>query len=336
VEIDTERPTRFWYKHVQCRGYIETEKDALLEYILKEDNADEVIRQCILAAKRELRNGRYNGSRSIDTQDVRNFDKKTQGTIDHMQIHYLNMRSSHIYVNLAETHIVRIKYNPVKKKWLGMESSVVPGQGKVVPLQESWVRENFSPHVIKHIKCVGERGKESFLETPVGDVIEVVPTMDITMNPIIKYCNNEHEVCAFAAYACVLNHFALLEECEKILSLMKTYQEGNLQGIMNRILQFLADEFGKLKSLRRKYMMRKIGRDHNILDISTMGPKDFKLVVLHQSDGSESHAIATTIEYIFDSNCTNALPLSTEALNCCCGATADFEGIKLGYYFQLR
>ena len=117
---------------------------------------------------------------------------------------------------------------------------------------------------------------------------------------------------------------------------MKRYQEGNLQGIMNRILQFLAEEFGKLKSFRKKYMMQKIGRDHNILDISTMGPKDFKLVVLHQSDGSESHAIATTIKYIFDSNCTNAMPLSTEALNCCCGATADFVGIKLGYYFQLR
>ena len=249
------------------------------------------------------------------------------------------MRSSYIHVNLASNHIVRIKYNPVKKKWFGMESSVQPGKGKVVPLQESWVRENFTSNVRKHIMAVGERGKESFLETPLGDVIEVVPTMDIAMNPIIKYPNNEHAVCAFASYACVLNHLELLEECEEVLALMKRYQNGELQEIMNRILQFLADRWIKTRKFgkcRKKYTMRAIRRDHNILDVTTMGSKDFKLVVLRQSDGSESHAIATTKEFIFDSNCTNALPLSAESLGCCCGATADYVGIAYGYYFQLK
>ena len=58
---------------------------------------------------------------------------------------------------------------------------------------------------------------------------------------------------------------------------------------------------------------------------------DLKLVVLKQSDNCVSHAVTTTQRYIFDCNAANALPLSREGLDTCCGESASFVSIKMGY-----
>jgi len=60
-------------------------------------------------------------------------------------------------------------------------------------------------------------------------------------------------------------------------------------------------------------------------------PNDIYLIVLHQSDNHQSHAVCISNGFIFDCNATNALPFTKEGLDCCCGKDAYFVGVSQCY-----
>ena len=51
------------------------------------------------------------------------------------------------------------------------------------------------------------------------------------------------------------------------------------------------------------------------------------------SDNTETHAVSVVNEFVFDSNCQNALPLTNDGLDCCCGVDASFVGVSQGYHW---
>ena len=48
-----------------------------------------------------------------------------------------------------------------------------------------------------------------------------------------------------------------------------------------------------------------------------------------------NHAVAVCGKWIFDGNCTNALPLSKDSLDECCG-DSPFTAIRKGFQFTLK
>ena len=58
---------------------------------------------------------------------------------------------------------------------------------------------------------------QKFLRIPVGDIIEINPTMSIINNPTIRYQQEANPVCAYAALASVLYYFEFKIEAENIM-----------------------------------------------------------------------------------------------------------------------
>jgi hypothetical protein len=88
--------------------------------------------------------------------------------------------------------------------------------------------------------------------------------------------------------------------------------------------------------LRRRYIIKKLGPEHDLFDDTTMYEQDFKLIVICASDNHQSHSVCATSKYIFDCNSSRALPMTIDGINCCCGKNADFEHIQFGYRFVLQ
>jgi len=91
----------------------------------------------------------------------------------------------------------------------------------------------------------------------------------------------------------------------------------------------------QFKGLRKVYRIKRLKRGHDIL---CDGPKENEMmvVILHQSDNHQSHAVALCNNYIFNCNAPNALPLSKEGLDCCCGETANFDYVFDAYHFVIK
>ena len=82
----------------------------------------------------------------------------------------------------------------------------------------------------------------------------------------------------------------------------------------------------KFQNYRRLFEPRKIKQGYNIFQPTPHN--EMRLIVLLMSDNTETHAVSVVNNYVFDSNCKNALPLTGEGLDCCCGIDASFIGVS--------
>lgn len=147
-----------------------------------------MVKECRNAAMNEITDGKIDSNRPLDKNDSKKFHLEMQGKIQYMQVHYKNIRSANKTIELAKETINKIKYNPVSQQWFRMESgNENNGKGNIVQLQLSWIKENFTQMVMDYCIKVAVEGTKKFLATPVGDVIEVTPKMDLTMNPAILF-----------------------------------------------------------------------------------------------------------------------------------------------------
>ena len=298
---------------------------------------------------KEIRMGGREGMNlvAVDKADTKFFPEDV-GKIHKPQIIHFYVKSEKFHWNFNTNQISRIKYNPIKDEWLGVEARD-PKDAKtkeskrsgviVVKLTQQWVAENFSENQIAYFKSKAEADKNKFLEVPVAAKIEIYPTMDISKNPYLTYTQNEHGICAFASFASVLYLTkGFKKEAELVMKWSKDIDKTKLDYSRN-ILEMIVELIHRYKEFtyfRRKYTIKKIDKSHDILNPTHSSEHDIKLVVLVQSDCHMSHAVTIAKNYIFDCNAKNALPLSVEGLDTCCGRGATFVSIKKGYWFQRK
>ena len=214
-------------------------------------------------------------------------------------------------------------------------------QPKYEILDTTWVNSNFDANILDVFKKHSVSCRHKFLRLPLGDAIDVKPTMNIDSNPIVKYQQEPVPVCAYAAIASCLFHFEYFNEAKSIMSFCYQTRDGP-KTLFNstRTMQYIMAEIYKnpiYKKLRSKYVIEKIGSDHDLfLMQSNMNNQDFKFIVLHSSDNHQSHSVCVTNQYIFDCNSKRALPMTLEGINCSCGENADFVKIQSGYNFYIR
>lgn len=175
---------------------------------------------------------------------------------------------------------------------------------------------------------------QRFVEMPIGDNIEIFPTMDISCNPIVKYKNNESSICAFASLASALHYRGHVAAADALMDKSKIIdEEGFFKHNALRMILETIDSGKKFKPFRKRYQKFKLNKNA-MFELQDNEDLDIQLIVLQQSDGHKSHAVALTGNYIFDCNTTNALPRTKDGIDCCCGADASFVAIHSGYKWK--
>jgi hypothetical protein len=180
-------------------------------------------------------------------------------------------------------------------------------------------------------------GYNKFLEVPVGDVIDVHPTMDISKNPSIRYLQEKHDICVFASLASIIYYNGMIAEAENIFNMRKDYAhifKNNPSKIVQAVIQIMNQD-KRFRQFRRHYRNVKLEKDHDIFSHS-IKDGEFKLIVIKSDDNQMSHAVCVNNKFIFDSNSPKCLPMTREGINCCCGIKYNFIGIVYGYYFQFQ
>jgi hypothetical protein len=226
--------------------------------------------------------------------------------------------------------VSRLRYRMEDNIWLGYELK----DRRVCVLEESWVM-NLPERCRNRALEEAKKGNTKFIRLPVGDIIKVVPTMDISMNPPVRFQLRDLDTCAFSSFSSALYHLGFMEEAVALHSFGEKWTienqsrpERTLEAIVNFIPT--CDSF---KYFRSKYKPRKLSSVHNIFQPVLVN--EIQLVNILMSDNCETHAVTVVNNYIFDSNCNNALPLSLEGFDCCCGEDATFVGVSKGYHWYL-
>jgi hypothetical protein len=288
----------------------------------------------------EFKVGKRSYLHVIDQHDM-TLDESHIGDVRFPQTHYLICRSKLYRYDVSTQQISRIKYNPATDRWLGIEleqdESRYRSNPVIVPLPAEWIRRNFTEPEIAFFKQKANEDYNSFIECPVQDKIIINPKMDISRNPYLVHTQNERGVCAFASFASVLCFYGMKKYGSLIMNLANAIDitKSDYNCILQLILRMI--NFSKdFKQFRKQYEIKRIDNSHDLLLYANPADHDMKLVVLKQSDNHISHAVTITKNFIFDCNASNALPLTRDGLNTCCGETACFESIKMGYWFQKK
>jgi hypothetical protein len=291
---------------------------------------------------RHLTNKVEIGTRYTDRKDE-DYDEDELGRYVFPQPRYVYCRSKNLKLPMTEIQISRIKYDTKTKTFYGIEQepSIDDPKNfhpKYINLKQSWIKENFTPNQINFFKEEAERGNSRFLSVPLGDKIEIKPTMDISSNPLILYQNNESAICAFASFASVLHYLEFYNEARRLMEFCHEFYEKkeNFHRILGQIVKFVLGDSVFKASFNKLYQPQKVKRGFLPYNMNDHDLKSIFLVCLHQDDNHTSHAVSVADNLIFDCNATNALPLTKEGLDCCCGENASFRYFYGGYKFVLR
>jgi hypothetical protein len=113
-------------------------------------------------------------------------------------------------------------------------------------------------------------------------------------------------------------------------------KKENFHRILSQIVKFVLGDKVFQTSFNKQFQPQKLKKGHLLYNMSSSDLKSIFLVCLHQDDNHTSHAVAAVDNFIFDCNATNALPLTKEGLDCCCGEKASFQYVSGGYKFVSR
>jgi hypothetical protein len=274
-----------------------------------------------------------NDKRILDKSDYE-FKKEHQGRDGKLQMYHTNVRTNNFIITLHH-QISRIRYNKFKDEWEGVQLEE-NNQLTLTKLSTQWVKKNFTKYW-RTFQNIGIEGCQKFLSVPVGDVIEVKPTMDISKNPIVKYQQEKEDICVFASLASVLIHYGLVMESDIVFNLRKEYKHvfrNNPSKFIQSVIDILYKD-KRFRAFRKGYQFVKLPKNYDIF-ADTFKEGEFVLVVIKSEDNQMSHAVCIDNKYIFDSNTSKCLPRSIEGINCCCGDNHYYVGVLFGYHFQLR
>jgi hypothetical protein len=221
------------------------------------------------------------------------------------------------------------------KKWEGIQLEN-NDQHQIVTLSEKWVKRNFKQYWQSFLE-ISENGMQKFLDVPLGDIIEVEPTMDISNNPKLKYLQSNKDICVFASLASFLHYKGYVDEAKDVFNMKEKYSsifKTKPSKILQSVIQILQNDKAFIR-IRQIYQFVKLDEQHDIF-AEKIHESEFKIIIIRSDDNHMSHVVCINNEYIFDSNSQHCLPMTKTGIDCCCGKKYNFIGIKMGYYFQFR
>jgi hypothetical protein len=158
--------------------------------------------------------------------------------------------------------------------------------------------------------------------------------MDISTNPPVVFQQKDLDTCAFSSLSSALFYMGFTEEALQLHSFGQDWTINNekyVEKTLESIVQFIPKS-STFNYFRSRYTPHKIKNKYNIFE--KVRENEIRLIVLIMSDNTENHAVTVVNNFIFDANCTNALPLSLEGLDCCCGVDANYVGVSRGYHWK--
>ena len=161
-----------------------------------------------------------------------------------------------------------------------------------------------------------ERSKSKFINVPPGqDVQHVKMVKTIEGLPMIRFKQIKGErTCLTYSFASALFHVGAKQIASKVYQKSKKIMER-----YNTIPYFIETMQKHSTPLNFKRLK---GNAWNILE---NWEKSMVVVTLHGSDGQEDHCVTVYGKLIFDSNFSNALPLTIESLDLCCSSNSRAE-----------
>jgi hypothetical protein len=250
---------------------------------------------------------------------------------------YLDVKALKVSINMTSGQISRICYDDDAKRFLGIQHNPKTNASKKVELTEEWVTTNFDKDYVEYVRS-HSTSKTEYLLVPIGSARTAASQQDIQNNPVIVYQQIGENACAFASLSSSLYYIGYKEEAARLhLQRQCYYNQASLKE-SHRIMEFIIDiiqEDPFFYSFRAKYSWVKLNRYHNILEQNSVTECDVRWVSLWSEDGGSNHAVSIVGNFIFDGNCTNALPLTRQSLDECCGESS-FISIRQGYHFKCK
>ena len=136
--------------------------------------------------------------------------------------------------------------------------------------------------------------------------------------------------CLFHSFASALHFLGLVEAAKAVNGQAENYAADSLMGAENwKALQ------GIMNTICPWMQPKKINpKTYNILHDIDIYPT---VMCLQAIDGGTQHAVTVVGKFVFDSNCSRAMPLTEETLDYCCSTDekeSKFLRVFHGYRFQ--
>ena len=170
---------------------------------------------------------------------------------------------------------------------------------------------NFSPRFLEQVKKVCERKTTKWINLPPGsDNKHKNALAPIEGAPDIKFRQKEGErTCLSYSFASALHHVGAKQIASEVHSMSKKISEKcDTLKLFVELLQKHSTPLN-FKNLKA-----------NQWNIFENKDEDLVVVLLQGSDGKEDHCVTLYRKWIFNSNFTNALPLSKDSLDLCCSS----------------
>ena len=268
------------------------------------------------------------------------FKRDYCGLFSNRQYYYFDLREikTHYYVNVNTRQISGIYYDPLSKRFTGLERFRDKGYQKFrkVELETEWVNTNIDKAVIRAAKEKAKIDQKRFIKLPVGLQRDMQTLKECKRYPKIVYPQYGKDTCVFSSLSSALFYLQYEDVALHIddfkLKIMKEEFYESFENLMGKITDFIRNDpfFG---NFRKKCERRKIihCEKFDLIEECNKKPNMLHHVVIISKDGGENHAICIVHNLIFDGNFTNALPLSQEYLNKSCDST--YLGIASGYKY---
>jgi hypothetical protein len=246
------------------------------------------------------------------------------------------------YYNMTNDQICELRYLPHKEVYYGIKGDV-HSKGKIndntpIILSKKYIEEDSNATIRNLAEICREKaakGIKKFYRVGEGDIIDVAIPMWIEDYPIVHYQQNGRDICVFSSLSSCLHFLGCIEWAESIFRLSFEYEKRVHPTFIKTPLNYVIQScfnLSNFKKFREVYTIKKLKKDEKVTSFN-FGESDFWLVVPLMSDGSTSHCICVTKEWIFDGNFPNALPFTNESLDFCCGQNCNFVSVSKGYKF---
>ena len=297
--------------------------ESYLERCFGSDNIDAFVTLCKNAWIKEC----CNGTRSLVNFKLCNPDGSL-GPVEKMT----NVARFDVTYVENQRQIHAIKYDHEQSAYIGRAFINERNRFEETRLDTHWVENNFAAAFLEQVKGFGKCGRK-YLYVPPGDVRKLEEKVE-PRNLLICYKQGDQPTCFFSSFASALDYCGLSQEAKEI-NQFGLQCVGNTAYDQSKLLTQLVIKSVQIKGIAKKWEARRLKiTKTELCDVSGV-KKEPILVVLRGSDGGISHAISIVGKWIFDSNLHQAIRLTAENLDSCCGPF-DCMGVHKAYHFTER
>ena len=236
-----------------------------------------------------------------------------------------------ILVNLSESQLNQIRYNPDSQEFEGMIHYLVSKKNarKLEVLDRVWVKSNFDEAFLQTVRKKAAVTRK-FFKVPPGNPTTSSKVPEELINAclpetVFRQSSNEKR-CLLMSFANALHFNGYEREAWTIFNL--SLDESQYIVIFSTFRKITRDIFPRHKitklpaTIDKNYLLRNID-------------EKFKVVALLGNDGDAMHSVTIWNGIIFDSTLDRALPLTAESLDFILGKGVSFIGTDQGYEIDL-